>query len=90
MKFKRCKKCAEEIHTTHDGLEIDHLALCPENPLTKQVEILYDDKSGRFLVHRTDDPLKPYHPITQGAMIDLQKHLRRYEEDWLKENNKLE
>jgi len=28
--FKRCQKCAEEIHATRDGIEIDHDPICPD------------------------------------------------------------
>jgi hypothetical protein len=89
MKFKRCATCSAEIHTTLDGIEIDHEPDCTGNPLTKQIEIYHDAATDQFIVKRADDPQNPYHPITQNGMIDLLRNLRRYEQDYWNEKHRL-
>jgi len=88
--LKRCAECVEEIHTTQDGIEIDHLPTCSKNPLTKQIDIVYHNDGDQFYIRRHDNPADPLTPITLGAVLDLHRHLRRYAEDWKKENNQLQ
>ena len=83
----RCKECMEEIHTTFDGLEIDHAPECPINPLHTSLSLIYDQKTKSHYFLHPDDPLHPYHPITLGAAIDIEKQVQRYEQDWQKENH---
>jgi hypothetical protein len=87
--MNRCKYCLEEIHTTNDGIEIDHASDCSQNPLTKQIDIVYHNESDQFYIRRHDNPANPLTPITLGAVLDLHRHLRRSAEDSFKENNKL-
>lgn len=88
--MKPCKLCLEEIHTTRDGIEIDHLPDCPQNPLTKQIEIVWDKNTQTFYIRRFDNPAAPLTPITLGAVLDLHRNLRRYADDWRNEHNALQ
>ena len=86
--MNRCKLCLEEIHTTHDGIEIDHLPTCSMNPLTKQIDIVYHNDGDQFYIRRHDNSANPLTPITLGAVLDLHRHLRRYAEDWVKDHKR--
>lgn len=61
--MNRCKLCLEEIPTTRDGIEIDHLPDCSRNPLAKQVEIVWDKNTQTFYIRRHDNPDAPLTPI---------------------------
>lgn len=50
-------------------------------------EFTYDDETRTYFVHRPDDPSKPYHPITLGAILDLNANIQRYEQDWISEHD---
>ena len=82
--MKRCKTCLEEIHSTPDGLQLDHADFCPER-MKESITVIY--QGNRHWLKHPDDPERPYHPITDGAVIDLEKNIRRYEQDWQNENH---
>jgi hypothetical protein len=88
MKFKRCKTCLAELHSTHDGFELGHESDCSIDPMKRQIEIYYHDGKREYVVLRKDDPQSPFHPITQNGMLDLLRNLRRYEQDYWNEKHK--
>jgi hypothetical protein len=52
-----------------------------------KIEIIYDEESDMYFSIKPDDPLNPAHPITFNAVLDLNKHIQRYEHDFWKEQH---
>ena len=50
--------------------------------------ILYDETTQTYYVSRPDDPTKPYHPLTLGAIIQLDRDMVKYEHDAWVENGR--
>jgi len=50
--------------------------------------VVYDEVEKKYYVHRPDDPSEPYHEISFGAILDLDKNLIRYQHDAWNEAHK--
>ena len=47
--------------------------------------VVWDEKTGNYYSYRADCPREEYKPISLGAILDLEKNMRRYEEDGFNE-----
>ena len=46
-----------------------------------QLVIVYDDETRKYYSYRPDDPSNPYHEITLGGMLFLDREMVRIEHD---------
>ena len=51
------------------------------------LKICYQKRDGRdhYYVWRNDEPRQVFHEITLGAILDLEKNIQRYQDDFMNE-----